>query len=541
MKKNQIFFITLKALLLVFGIFFMISGMAQTDNASANWMSYNRTYQSDRYSPLKQINTTNIKQLHLLHTFNLGKDISSLQTGPIVIDGIMYFTTDTMTYAINAATGKLKWKSSRPLKEESQLRVNRGVAFYDNKLFRGSGDAHVYALDATNGKQLWDIKLDVAGQGITTPMAPIAWNGMVFIGNAGGDNVGVIGHVYALDANDGHVVWKFNVVPDSGPAHESWPSAAKGIPISGGAFWTSFSLDPENGILYVPAGNPAPDFDMQVREGDNLYSNCVIALDTKSGNILGYYQVVRRDLHDWDVDAAPVLITTKSGRKIVASANKDGLLTVMDRSAVKPGGAEDISESLQYLYAVPTTTRENVDIPLNRETYTHFKPGILGGTEWNGPAYSPEFDLIYCGTDDWGASGKLHQLDSARIAPPIGANWLGGLSKFDPPSTAKGWLTAFNAQDGRIKWKFHASSPIIAGVTPTAGGLVFTADEKGMFYAFNAQNGKMLWQNSTGLPTGGGVVSYAVNGKQYIAIVAGMRAPVWPGAPKKSEVLIYGL
>lgn len=426
MKKNQILFRTLNTFPFICGISFMIPVMAQTNNnVPSNWISYNRNLESDRYSPLNQINTTNIKQLHLLHTFNLEKDISSLQTGPIVVDGIMYFTTDTMTYAINAATGKLIWKSGRPLKKESQLRVNRGVAFYDNKLFRGSGD------------------------------------GTVFIGNAGGDNVGITGHVYALDA--------------------------------------------------------------------------------KTGKMLGYNQIVRRDLHDWDVDAAPVLITTQSGRKIVASANKDGLLTVMDRSAVMHGSNEDVSETLQYLYSVPTTIRENVDIPLNRESYTHFKPGILGGSEWNGPAYSPEFNLIYVGTDDWGASGKLLPLDSAKTAPPMGANWLGGLSKFDPPTSAKGWLTAFNVKDGSVKWKFHASSPIIAGVTPTAGGLVFTADEKGIFYAFNAQNGKILWQNSIGLPVGGGVVSYAINGKQYIAIVAGMRAPEWPGAPKKSEVLIYGL
>jgi alcohol dehydrogenase (cytochrome c) len=541
MKKNHILFSLRSLCPVVCAIFLLTPARAQTDNTSSNWLSYNRNYEGDRFSPLKQINTTNIKQLHLLHTFDFGKDVSSLQTGPLVVNGIMYFTTDTMTYAINAATGKLKWKSARPLKEESQLRVNRGVAYYRDKLFRGSGDAHVYALNANDGKQLWDVALDVAGPGITTPMAPIAWNGMVFIGNAGGDNVGITGHVYALDANDGHVMWKFNVVSDSGSARQSWPSASKGIPVSGGAFWTNFSLDPGNGILYVPAGNPAPDFDIQLREGDNLYTNCVIALDTKNGNMLGYYQVVRRDLHDWDVDAAPVLITTKLGRKIVASANKDGLLTVMDRSAVKRGASDEISLRLQYLYSVPTTTRVNVDIPLNREHPTYFKPGVLGGSEWNGPAYSPEYDLIYVGTDDWGASGTLLPLDSARMIPPAGANWLGGRYKFDPPSMAKGWLTAFNAKDGSVKWKFKASSPIIAAVTPTAGGLVFTADEKGIFYAFNAQNGNILWQNSTGLPIGGGVVSYAIDGKQYIAVVAGMKAPVWPGAPKKSEVLIFGL
>ena len=517
---------------------------AQKINVSpSDWPSYNRTLAADRFSPLNQITTSNVGKLHLLHRFDLGTDVGSLQTGMVVIDGIMYFTTDTSTYAIHAESGKLKWKSTRPVTEQSMLKVNRGVAYYQGKLFRGSSNAHVYALNAADGKQLWDVKLDVAAPGITTPMAPIAWNDMVFIGNAGGDNSGITGHAYALDVNDGHVIWSFNVVPETGPARETWPAAAKGIPISGGAFWTSFSLDAENGVLYVPSGNPAPDFDVKVREGDNLYTNCVIALDTKTGNMLGYVQLVRKDLHDWDVSTAPVLITTKSGRKIIASANKDGLLSVIDRSGVmnKPGASLNIEDALQFIYAVPTTTRENTDIELSRVQYTHFKPGVLGGSEWNGAAYSPELDMIYVGAVDWGVKGIMPPLDSARMAPELGGNWLGGRYTFDPPSEAKGWLTAFNAKDGSVRWKFQAPAPVLAGVTPTSGGLVFSADQKGGFYAFDAATGKILWKTTTGLPNGGGLISYSVNGKQYIAIAAGMKALVWPGASKKSEIQIYGL
>lgn len=515
---------------------------AQTDNSPNDWLTFNRTYAGDRFSPLKQITTANVKQLHLLRTFDLGTDVSSLQTGPVVVNGIMYFTTDTTTYAINAATGKLKWKSGRPLNEQSFLRVNRGVAFYENKLFRGSSDTHVYALDAESGKQLWDIKLDEAIPGITTPMAPIAWNGMVFIGHAGGDNVGITGHVYALDANDGHVIWKFHVVPETGPVRESWTAAAKGIPVSGGCFWTSFSLDTEEGILYVPAGNPAPDFDVEIREGDDLYTNSVIALDIKTGRMLDYIQLVRKDLHDWDVSTAPTLITTKAGRSIIASANKDGLLSVVDRSKVTVrNDTPSISERLRLIYAVPTTTRENMDISLSREQFTHFKPGLLGGSEWNGAAYNPDLDVIYVGAVDWGASAKLLPIDSARIAPPLGGMWLGGDVIYDSASEAKGWITAFNAKDGSVRWKFKASAPVLAGVTPTAGNLVFAADQKGKLYAFDAASGKILWQTTTGLPVGGGIISYSVNGKQYIAVAAGMKSPVWPDAAKKSRIMIYGL
>ena len=527
-------------------IFLQLPSFGQTakKTGSANdWITFNRTYNGDRYSPLKQVTPANVGKLHLLHTFDMGSDASSNQSGPVVIDGIMYFATDTVTYAIDAATGVLKWKRKRDVAHPKGLGVNRGVAYYDGKLFRGASDTHVFALNASDGKIIWDVPLDEADlPGASIPMAPIAWNGMVFIGHAGGDNVGVTGHVYALDVNDGHKVWKFNVVPDDANNAKNWPSAAKGIPLSGGCFWTSFSLDPENGILFVPAGNPAPDFDVEVRGGDNLYTNCLIALDTKTGKMLGYKQLVKKDLHDWDVSTAPVLITTKAGLPIVASANKDGLLTVVDRSSLKMrGGALNPSEAFRLIYSVPTTVRENVELPMSRDQFTYFKPGILGGSEWNGAAYHPGLDLIYTGAVDWGVAVKLPPLDSARVAPEPGAEWLGGKIKFDPAPQARGWITAFNAKDGSVRWKFQAPAPVLAGVTPTAGGVVFSAAQNGDVYGFDAQTGKILWKTSTSLPNGGGVVSYAVNGKQYIAVAAGLNSGLWPNRSKVSRMLIYGL
>jgi alcohol dehydrogenase (cytochrome c) len=524
-------------------IFFAMSVVAQQDEAPGDWFTYNRTYNSERFSPLKQINTNNVKQLHLLHSFNLGKDLSSMQTGPVVVNGVMYFTTDTVTYAINAATGKLKWKRIRPVQNKEGYGANHGVAYLDNKLFRGASDAHVFALNASDGKILWDVALDVAGPGVSIPMAPLAWNGMVFVGNAGGDNAGITGHMYALDANDGHVIWKFSTVPDSGPARETWPAASKGIPISGGAFWTSISLDTKNGVLYIPAGNPAPDFDTELREhGEELYSNCVIALDTKTGRMLGYVQLVKDDNHDWDVDSAPDLFTTKEGKQMIASANKDGLLSVIDRSDItNQPGALDSAASLHLLYQVPTTVRENIHEPLSRTKFVRFKPGTLGGCEWNGAAYSPVLNMIFTGANDWATAAKLFPLDSARMMPATGGNLFGGTMKFDPPQNARGWVTGFNANDGSVKWKYKAPASILAGVTPTAGGLVFTAVQNGDVYGFDAETGKLLWKTSTGVPNGGGVISYEVNGKQYIAVAAGMKAPLWPKQSKTSKIMIYGL
>src|SRR5215471_11263799 len=337
--------------------------------APGDWPAYNRTPAGDRFSPLAEIDRGNVARLQSVCSYTL-PEVSALQTGQIVVAGTMYFTTETRSYAIDAATCAAKWVVERPVDKPSALGVQRGFAYANGRLFRGTSDAHVLALDATDGHTIWDKEIDAKVAGLTIPMAPITANGLVFVGNAGGDQTGVTGHVYAFDANDGRVVWRFDVVPASGPARATWPNAER-LPITGGAFWTSFTFDAEHGVLYVPAGNPAPDFDAEGRGGDNLYANSIIALDAASGRMLGFNQVVKRDNHDWDVNSPPALATTKSGRAVVASANKDGLLSVLDRTRLASGlppapGDADLGKVLPIVYQSPTTTRENVDAPLSR-------------------------------------------------------------------------------------------------------------------------------------------------------------------------------
>jgi len=498
--------------------------------AESDWPAYNRSLAGDRFSPLSEINTTNVAQLKQICSYPL-PEATSFQTAPIVVDGVMYFTTDTISYAIDASTCAERWKQVRHSPTPSSLGVNRGFGYMNGRLFRGTSDAHVLALDAANGHTIWDVALDVAGPGVTVPMAPIAANGMIFVGNAGGDIVGVTGHVYALDANDGHKIWRFDVVPTSGPAAATW-RLRPGDPPSGGAFWTSFTLDQVSRRLYVPAGNPAPDFDIAVRGGGNLYSNSVIAIDAASGNLSGYNQIVKNDIHDWDVDSPPALFTSQSGRAMVASSNKDGQLTVIDRNG------------MTTRWQMPTTTRSNVDVPLSRDHKTHFCPGIQGGTEWNGAAYSPQTNMVYAGAVDWCGSVQLAK-DSAAPPPAAGQYWFGSATALkdilDPPEQAKGWLTAFDAESGAVKWKFASPKPILAAVTPTGGGIVFTADMGGTIYAFNATNGNILWQLATGQSIGGGIVAYNAGGRELVGIASGMKSPVWPGGSQSSKIVVYGL
>ena len=505
-----------------------------------DWPGYNRTLAGDRFSPLAEISRTNVTQIKAICTYKL-PEVTSLQTGPIVVDGTMYFTTDTISYAVNASTCAEKWKQARHSAKPSALLVNRGFAYMDGRLFRGTSDSHVLAMDTTDGHVLWDHVVSVTAPGMSIPMAPIAANGMVYVGNAGGDQVGVTGHVYALDARDGHVAWQFDVVPDSGPARTTWTN--KRLPVTGGGFWTSFTFDAANNVLYVPAGNPAPDFEIELRTGDALYTDAVIAIDATTGKMLGYNQLVKNDMHDWDVDSPPTLVTTRAGRPIVASANKDGQLAVLDRSQIARGKTVtgDLGAALPVMYRMPTTTRTNVDTPLSRDSVVRFCPGITGGSEWNGAAYSPNSNSLYVGTVDWCANVQLKR-DTTTI-PPLGAIWLGNenASPFGPADQASGWLTSFDADSGTVRWKFHAPHPMLAGVTPTAGGLVFAADMSGELYAFDADNGHVLWKTNTGQSTGGGVISYSAGGRQLVAVASGMKSPTWPGAAQQSRILVYGL
>jgi alcohol dehydrogenase (cytochrome c) len=515
------------------------SGRVET---GGDWPSYNRTLAGDRFSPLAQIDRSNVASLQTICAYAL-PEVVDLQTGPVVVNGTMYFTSDTNTYAIDAGTCAERWRHVRKNTTRGGG-VNRGVAYMDGRVFRGTYDSHVLALDASTGAQLWDVALDVAGPGVSVPMAPVAWHGLVFIGNAGGDRVGVIGHVYALDARDGHVVWKFDVVPPNGPARSTWgKGAASEYPISGGAFWTSFTLDETSGALYVAAGNPAPDYDAAMRDGENLYANCVIALDATTGRMLAYSQVVKHDFHDWDVDAPAALVTTKSGRSIVASANKDGLLSVLDRRSAAGTPASGSPREMPILFQVPTTTRENVDVPLSRDHKTHFCPGSLGGSEWNGAAYARDQNILIVGAADWCSTVQLQR--EATAVPPIGQAWFGNVGGFgqamDSAAKARGWITAVDAETGAVRWKFAAPRPVLGGITPTAGGLVFAGDLSGAFYAFDAGNGNILWRTSFGQSVGGGVVSYCAGGRQRIAVTAGMRSALWADASSSSRIVVLGL
>ena len=499
--------------------------------ARADWPSYNGSVEGTRYSALTQITPANAANLQRACTFDTGEQMS-MQSGPVVVDGILYLTTDTSTYAIDAATCRRVWHTAKSYQPLGFLKNNHGVAWMGGRLFRVNGGVHAYALDAASGRVLWDVPFGVAaGEG--APMAPIAWSGMVFVGNSGGDNMGVQGHVHALDAATGRELWKFDIIPDTGAPRATWPSGPNATPPTGGGMWSSFTLDPAAGILYVPAGNPAPDFMPRLREGANLYTNSIIALDARTGRFLDYVQVVpgQEDWHDWDVSATPALIRTRAGTSLLALAGKDGELHGVSRSPMR------------ITWSVPITTHANGEARLTPAQPTRFCPGTQGGTEWNGPAYDARLNLVFTGAVDWCASIRLVNPDSIPhpLPPDFTGNAGGGFGQFDPKEQWKGWITATDPDAGQIRWRYQAHSPILAGITATAGGLVLAADVEGHLLLLDGATGRVIKEIDTGAPSGAGVITYEAGGHQYIAVAGGTVSPIWPLPTASSRVTIYAL
>jgi alcohol dehydrogenase (cytochrome c) len=517
---------------------------AEPDVRQGDWPSYNGSLQGQRYSPLAQIDTTNVAGLRPICVFETPETVS-FESGIVAVDGTLYFTTFGNTYAIDGATCKQKWKHTRA-EPRNPLNVNRGVGYSGGQVFRGTGDGHVLALDATNGAVLWDVALADPQKGESIPMAPIAHDGLVFIGNAGGDLFGVSGRIHALDAASGKTVWAFDTIPRSGPARATWVKASAENPPGGAAMWTSYALDPEKSILYVSTGNPAPSFAQHLRPGDNLYASSILALEARTGKLIAYVQPIKHDFHDWDVSAAPALITTRSGRSFIAAGAKDGYLYGIDRARVKSrAGSDPDANALTVESKGLTTTRENADTPLSSSQLTHFCPGSQGGIGWNGPAYDPSLGLAYVNSINWCTSVKLLPPDRMQGKP--GTPWTGmddpklAFGQQDPTDHWNGFVTALDPQTGDMRWQVFTPKPMVAGITATAGGLVFTGDLDGNVLAYDSRTGTELWRDATHKAIGGGVISYEAGGAQRIAVAAGLNSPIWPVSGGPAQVVVYGL
>jgi alcohol dehydrogenase (cytochrome c) len=493
---------------------------------SADWLFTSHDYAGSRFSPLDQVNVANAARLAPACLFQMGER-DNFQTNPLVYNGTMYVTTMTATVALDAATCRTKWRHTWQMKDDPGFARNRGVALKDGRVVRGTPDGYLFALNAETGSLLWARQVAKPGEGETFSMAPMVFEDLVLIGPAGSEN-NLQGWVGAFRLSDGSPVWRFNTVPKPGePGFETWKNPS-GIPVGGGAVWTTFSLDTENGDLHVAVTNPAPDLPIHLRQGDDLYTNSIVVLDVRTGKLRWYRQLVPNDSHDWDVThATPMFSTTVGGtmRRLVATAGKDGMLRALDR------------DTHRVVYETPVTTRENADIPVSFSPLRAC-PGVLGGSEWNGPSYNPGTNLLYVPAVDWCTT--FSAFEQVKFIP--GKLYTGGRVDLDPPAKAQGWLTAVDGSTGAVKWKYRSPRPMVAAVTTTAGNLVLTGELTGDFVVFDALSGDVLYRFNTGGPIGGGVITYSVGGRQYIAVASGSPSNFWternPGAP---TIVVFAL
>ena len=496
-------------------------------NNSDDWLHHNKSYKGIRYSALNEINTLNVDKLVQVCAYQMNSR-APLQTGPIVYQGIMYVTDATHTAAINAATCQKIWAHDWMPKDRMVWGNNRGVAIKDGYVVRGTPDGYLFALDSTNGNLLWARQVADPWLGETFTMPPTVFEDMILIGPAGSENA-ISGWLGAFSLTDGDLIWKFMTVPDAAAGGgESWGNP-EGIKLGGGAVWTPLSFDLELGEVYVAVTNPAPDLPAYLRPGDNLYTNCIVALDILTGELKWYKSIVPNDDHDWDLtQVTPVLKAGVDGvsRDMVATVGKDGVLRTLDKRTHQP------------LYETPITTILNADIPVTREGVVAC-PGVTGGVLWSSPAYHPGEKILLTSSIDY--CSRFRAANNVRFIP--GQLYMGGNARHE--GDMSGWITAVEVESGEVRWKYQTEFPNVAAVTTTAGGLAISGTLAGDLLFFDVATGEVLNSIATGAQIGGGNISYAVDGKQHIAVGSGRGMltirPPQLGLPRQTSIIVYAL
>lgn len=485
-----------------------------------DWPAYNGRLDGVRFGAANQITADNVGALEEACRVRVGGP-GPFSAGPILVGGVLYLTTSRSTLAVNPTNCDIIWKSRYEPEQREVFVHNRGAAYADGLIVRGTGDARLVAYDARTGKEAWKTVAGDPTGGEYVSSAPIAWNGMIFAGLAGGDT-GMQGRMMAFDAKSGKQLWSFNTIPVAGEfGNDSW--SGDSWKRGGGGTWSSFTLDTETKELFVPVANPAPDLNAAVRKGDNLYTNSMLVLDPVTGKRLWHYQTRPNDNHDYGVTPPAVLITARDGRKIAAQASKDGFVYLIDRKTHK------------LIAKTPVTTILNHDAPPTPEGVKAC-PGMTGGVLYNSPGYDPTTNALTVGAVDWCSILMIDPQQQYKR----GDYYLGG--KFKQDGLGSGWITSLDASTGKIRWQYHTPAPVVGAITPTAGGVTFAGDMGGTFYAFRSANGEILARIPTGGAIAGGIITYIAQSQQFVAVTSGnISRSTWPQATGIPTLIIYRL
>jgi alcohol dehydrogenase (cytochrome c) len=505
----------------------MLDGAAKD---ATNWIHPNGNYDNSRYYPGRQIKPRDVAGLAPVFVFQTAV-LESMETAPIVVNGVMFLTTSfNHVYAINAATGEEYWHYKHklgPIVTVCCGNNNRGVAVSEGKLFMGTIDAKLVALDAKTGGVLWSVQIADPNLGYSETMAPAVVDGKVIIGTNGGE-YGIRGFVKAYDAANGNLLWTFYTIPESGQ-EGVWAvndatgrdmhrdiAAEKATLAKGGGFyqqlgggvWMTPAIDKKTRTVFFVAGNPSPDLYGAIRPGDNLYTDSLVAIDLDKGTYKWHFQYIAHDVWDLDAVSPPILTQAKdaSGRMVdvVIHGGKTGHIYVHERNTGKLIRFSEAMIPQENMWVLPT------------KEGARMLPGANGGVEWSPMAIDPSLHLAF--------AANLHQPMTYHVeaAPyPGGKLWLGGAFKTIPSEQQWGKLVAVNLDTGKVAWSVKTPQPLIGGVLALSSGVVFNGEANGWFKAYDSKTGKELWKYNCGAGVNAPAVSYVVDGRQYIAVAAG--------------------
>lgn len=496
-----------------------------TDEVSS-WLMYGGNYQNWRFSPLQDINRQNIKKLHAAWIFQTGIP-GQLEASPIVADGVMYLVASfNHVYALNAVTGEPLWKYDHALPDDLRIccgPTNRGVAIADDKVFLGTLDARMVALDRKTGAVVWNVKMDEYNLGYSSTAAPLVIRDKVIIGIAGGE-YGVRSFIDAYDTKTGERKWRRYTIPAAGEKGvETWEGDS--WKTGGGPAWVTGSYDSAQNLLYWATGNPSPDWNGDNRKGDNLYTNSVLALDPDTGELKWHFQFTPHDVWDYDATNGLFLLDVeRNGQtvKALAQPNRNGFLYVLDRTSGKYLHSGVYVDKLNWATGVDEGGRPQVDpkyLPQPGGNPEFICPGNVGGQ--NGAytaAYSPKTKYIYVPVIE--SCSKMEKGSSVFIQGiPF---WGGGPGVMQgDDQSSYGHLSAIDPTTGAIKWRYVDEYPLVGGTLATAGGLVFTGNQTGYALAFDDTSGELLWKFQTGSTVRGQPITYKIDGRQFVAVPSG--------------------
>jgi alcohol dehydrogenase (cytochrome c) len=500
-----------------------------------NWLTYSGSYLSHRFSTLRQIDIGNVRNLELKWVFQ-AQSLQKFEATPLVVDGVMFVTqSPNDVVALDAKTGRVFWVSRYTPSPDARLCcgvVNRGLAILGDTLFMATVDAHLVAIDARSGARLWDTAVANPAAGYAMTLAPLVVKDKVIVGVAGGE-FGIRGFAAAYDVRTGQEVWRFYTIPGPGePGHETWQGDT--WKTGGAPVWLTGSYDPELNLTYWGTGNPGPDWNADQRPGDNLYSDCVLALDPDTGQLKWHFQFTPHDPYDYDAVQIPVLVDMEwngQPRKLMLWANRNGYFYVLDRTNgefllgrpfVKTNWASGLDARGRPIQTIQ---------PLGSPTY----PGIAGGTNWYSPSYSPRTGLFYVPAwEDYGVvfiPAPVEYREGQRFTgganrSPIPGGELPGVTRRGPVNTyteaaAHGAVIALDPRTGERKWTFPMHDVNTSGILTTASDVLFSGGREGYFHALNARTGELLWKVQLGGEIIAGPISYEVEDRQYVAIAGG--------------------